>query len=71
MTIKFGSEPTLLNADKGPVPLINGTAVGSGGAGLGNSLSVGPTDVPPIQPGRYYVDITNQSATAQTCLSSR
>ncbi len=66
MTIKFGSEPTLLNADKGPVPLINGTAVGSGGAGLGNSLSVGPTDVPPIQPGRYYVDITNQSATAQT-----
>ena len=66
MTIKFGSEPTLANADKGPVALVNGTAVGLGGAGLGNSLSVGPSDVPPIQPGRYFVDITNQSATAQT-----
>jgi subtilisin-like proprotein convertase family protein len=59
MTIKFGSEPTLANADKGPVGLTNGIPPG-------NSLSVGPTDVPPIQPGRYYIDITNQSDTAQT-----
>jgi len=58
MVIKFGSQPTLGNADKGPVALTNGSPPG-------NSLSVGPTDVPPIQPGRYWVGITNQSNTAQ------
>ena len=71
MVLKFGSEPTLTDADKGPVALTNGIAVGSVvngvvGAGLGNSLSVGPTDVPPIQPGRYWVGVTNQSDTMQT-----
>jgi subtilisin-like proprotein convertase family protein/sugar lactone lactonase YvrE len=58
MVIKFGSEPTLTNADKGPVALVYGTPPG-------NSLSVGPTDVPPIQPGRYWVGITNQSNNPQ------
>jgi uncharacterized repeat protein (TIGR03803 family) len=69
MLIKFGSVPTvppLTDADKGPVALINGTAVAAGGAGYGNSLSVGPTDTPPIQPGRYWVGITNQSNNAQS-----
>jgi subtilisin-like proprotein convertase family protein len=58
MVLKLGSEPTLTDADKGPVALTNGTPPG-------NSLSVGPTDVPPIQPGRYWVGITNQSDTTQ------
>ena len=58
MVVKFGSEPTLTDADKGPVALNNGVPPG-------NSLSIGPSDVPPIQPGRYYVGITNQSDTTQ------
>ena len=59
LVIKFGAEPTLTNADKGPVTLTNGTPPG-------NSLSVGPADVPPLQPGRYWVGVWNPSSTAQT-----
>ena len=59
LVIKLGAQPVLTNADKGPVSLTNGTPPG-------NSLSVGPTDVPPIQPGRYWVGVWNPSATAQT-----
>lgn len=58
MVIKFGSRPVLTNADKGPVFLTNGSPPG-------NSLSVGPTDVPPIQPGRYWVGIWNSNTTSQ------
>ena len=32
----------------------------------GNSLSVGPTDVPPIQPGRYWIGIWNPNPNPQT-----
>jgi len=31
----------------------------------GNSISVGPSDVPPIQPGRYYVTLYNPSTLPQ------
>ncbi|MGA2853708.1 MAG: LamG-like jellyroll fold domain-containing protein, partial [Verrucomicrobiota bacterium] len=65
MVLKFGSQPTLTNADKGPVALTNPPPGWVSGPGLGNSLSVGPTDVPPIQPGRYWVGITNQSGSTQ------
>ena len=32
----------------------------------GGSLSIGPSDVPPIQPGRYYVGVYNPNTVAQT-----
>ena len=64
MVLKFGSQPTLTDADKGPVALIN-IPPGPPPGPPGNALSVGPTDVPPLQPGRYWVGITNQSSTVQ------
>jgi subtilisin-like proprotein convertase family protein len=65
LVIKFGLPPTsLTNADKGPVALTNGVAFPAG-PGLTNSLSVGPSDVPPIQPGRYWVGIYNPSTLPQ------
>ncbi len=51
--VKLGAQPTTNDFDKmmvtPTVPLPN----------PGGSLSIGPTDVPPIQPGRYYVGVYN------------
>ena len=63
LVIKFGSKPTLTNADKGPVALTNGQPFSVNGIGLTSSLSVGLTDVPPIRPGRYWIGVWNPSFT--------
>jgi subtilisin-like proprotein convertase family protein len=38
----------------------------SGPFGPGGVITIGPSDVPPIQPGRYYVTLYNNSLSAQT-----
>ncbi len=53
--VKLGEIPTLTNYDK-TEGLTNGTPPGG-------SVSIGPSDLPPIQPGRYFVGIYNGSAT--------
>ena len=58
--VKLGAEPTQTNYDK-TVGLTN-----SGPLGPGGSISIGPTDVPPLTVGRYWVGIYNPSSTAQT-----
>ena len=55
---KLGDYPTLTNYDKS-VFLTNGTPPGG-------AISIGPSDVPPLQPGRYYVGIYNGSTTPYT-----
>jgi len=58
--VKFGAEPTLTDYDK-TVGLTN-----SGPLGLNGSISIGPTDVPPLTVGRYFIGIFNLSLTPQT-----
>jgi subtilisin-like proprotein convertase family protein len=58
--VKFGAEPKTNDFDKMMVTPTTPTLL------PGSSLSVGLTDVPPLQPGRYWVGIYNPNATAQT-----
>jgi subtilisin-like proprotein convertase family protein/sugar lactone lactonase YvrE len=53
--IKFGSQPSPSNYDK-TVTVNSGTPLWNG------SLTVSLTDVPPLQPGRYYITVVNPSA---------
>ena len=53
--VKLGEIPTLTNFDK--------TEGMTNGVPPGGSVSIGPSDLPPIQPGRYFVGIYNGSAT--------
>jgi subtilisin-like proprotein convertase family protein len=57
---ELGAQPTLTNYDK-MVVLTN-----SGPFGPGGVITVGPSDVPPIQPGRYFVTLYNPSSFPQT-----
>jgi len=50
--IKFGSQPTTNVYDK-MITINSGTPLWNG------SLTVGLTDVPPLQPGRYYITVFN------------
>jgi subtilisin-like proprotein convertase family protein len=53
--VKLGDYPSLTNFDK--------TEGLTNGVPPGGSISIGPSDLPPIQPGRYFVGIYNGSGT--------
>jgi len=55
--VKLGAEPTQTDYDY-ETNLDSGTPPG-------NSISIGLTDVPPLQPGRYFIGIFNPSPNAQ------
>ncbi len=57
--IRLGQEPNLTNFDKMTI-ISNSVSPASG------SLSVGPTDVPPVQPGRYWIGVYNPGPNVQS-----
>ncbi len=62
--VQLNAQPTLTNYDKMAVltnfPLATPTTF------PGASISIGPSDAPPIQPGRYFVTLFNPSPLPQT-----
>lgn len=56
--VQLNAQPDTNNYDKMAL-LVNGTTPGPG-----NSISIGPSDVPPIQPGRYWIGIYNPDTVA-------
>ncbi len=62
---KLGEQPV-----PPPTPLTNYDKLAildqTGPLGPGGVITIGPSDLPPIQPGRYYVTLYNPSPTAQT-----
>ncbi len=55
--VKLGALPTTNNFDKMMVVPTTPTTPPPG-----SSLSIGPTDVPPLQPGRYWIGVWNTNA---------
>ncbi len=56
--VKLGAQPTTNDYDK--MMVVTNTPPPP--PPPGNSLSIGPTDVPPLQPGRYWIGVFNPNA---------